>query len=532
MTIKKEYWPKIELLFFTFITLANLVPFISTKFFPSLDGASHLSNANIINQIVIYHNELFRQFFQINPEPVPNWTSHLLLAILGLVIPAFLAEKIIIAGLLIGIPFAFRGLMKILKPENISISYLIFPFTHSMFLFFGFFNFCIGVLFLMITLRYWLLKQDNMKGLKDFLILVCFIFITYFSHIVVFGILLILVAIQIIARNFSGFLNNKTTRPAVIRDFFRQVITIVLASIIPLLLFVYFFISRPGTRNISFLPKAQLLEFLYQIRPLISFNAYKEGSFTLIFFCLLVGLVISGLLILVFRQFKSQAGSSNTNSQWLLPSVIILLFLYFILPDAYGTASYTNLRLGFLFFLLVILWISILPLPKWAGILAAAIAIVINVIMIEFNKPILKEFDQMVKASNKAAEFIPPNSLVLPIYVMDNWFTGHFVDYLAIDKPILMVYNYECETGYFPVKWNKSAKPNYYIGNLSDTAHYINFELIKGRESLKVNYIYILGQYNPEENWFFRKLDNILHSSYTPVYSKDNFCLYQAVSTY
>lgn len=530
--IRKLPWPKIELLFFTFITLANLIPFVSTKFFPSLDGASHLSNANIINQLLVFQNDLFRQFFQINPEPVPNWTSHLLLSWFGLILPAFLAEKIIVISLLLGLPFAFRSLMKSLDPENISLSYLVFPFTHSMFLFFGFFNFCIGIVFFMITLRYWLVRHGIIKGLKEMFILFFFILITYFSHILVFGVLLIVIAVHIIADTLPGLFRNTMERKKLFRDFFRKTGIITMVSAIPLFLFVYFFMSRPGIREISFLTKSQLLEFLYRIRPLISFNPEKEGIFTIIFFGLLVFLILTGILIIAYRFFSLKNRKVNPNSEWLIPSIFILVVLYFFLPDAYGTASYTNLRLGFILFLLTILWISTFPLPRWMGIMAAATAIAVNVMMIEFNKPLIREFGKMAEDCNKASQHIAPNSLVLPIYLMDNWFTGHFVDYMAVDKPILMVYNYECETGYFPVIWNTSTKPNYFIGNPSDSSHYINFALSGERKSLKINYIFVMGKIDPGKDWFFSMLDKILVKTYVPVYSTEFCCLYQSLTIY
>jgi len=120
-------WQRAELLVFTLITIVNILPFISTWFFPSLDGASHLSNSNIINQLVFHHNSAFQQFFRLNPEPVPNWTSHLLISLFTLIMPAFLAEKILILILLAGIPFAFRNLMQTISPKKLPFQFPDFP---------------------------------------------------------------------------------------------------------------------------------------------------------------------------------------------------------------------------------------------------------------------------------------------------------------------------------------------------------------------------------------------------------------------
>ena len=128
---------------------------------------------------------------------------------------------------------------------------------------------------------------------------------------------------------------------------------------------------------------------------------------------------------------------------------------------------------------------------------------------------------------NKAADYVAPNSLVLPIYCMDNWFSGHFVDYLAVDKPIVMVYNYECLMGYFPVIWNEKEKPNYYMGDPANPSVFIDFELTKGRKSLPLDYVFIVGQLDPEKDWFFSKLHRVLTEKFTRVYATEGCSLYR-----
>jgi hypothetical protein len=120
--LKTKKGQRTELIIFAVVTIASMVPLLTTRFFPSMDGASHLSNANIINQLLIYNNKLFQQFFLLNPEPVPNWTSHFMLAFMQLIMPAFLAEKILVILLLAGMPFAFRALLKTISPGNILYS--------------------------------------------------------------------------------------------------------------------------------------------------------------------------------------------------------------------------------------------------------------------------------------------------------------------------------------------------------------------------------------------------------------------------
>ena len=532
-------WQRAELLIFTAFTILNLLPFVATRFFPSMDGASHLSNSNIINQLMFHHNNLFSQFFMINREPVPNWTSHLVISLLTLVMPAFLAEKLLILVILGGIPFAFRNLMQTISPKNHLYSFLIFPFTHSMFFFFGFFNFCMAILFLLITLNYWLRNENDYWNRRKVIIFILLVLATYFSHIVIFGLEMILVVLQVITNSAASLLCRKEDFRTIVTSLLKRVLVITLAGIVPLLLFVYFFYSRPGTREITFIARKVLVDYLATVRPLISLNPIIEAKYTVILNYLLIIPVAAGIAAFFYRVFRkffpgpATAGNTverllpGTRFWWLLISILCLLFLYFRLPDAYGTASYTNLRIAFVIFLVLFLLVSTFRIPWWIGLMAIAASIYVNTALIRYYTPSILDLSKLAVSCNKASDFVAPNSLVLPIYCMDNWFTGHFVDYLAVDKPIVMVYNYECESGYFPVKWNEKSRPNYYFGNPVKPDNYINFEITKGRPSLRLDYVFVVGQFDPQKDWFFAKLNRILTDDFTRVYATETCSLYK-----
>jgi hypothetical protein len=532
-------WQRAELLIFTILAILNMLPFVATRFFPSMDGASHLSNSNIINQLVFHNNSLFHQFFMINPEPVPNWTSHLLISLFTLVMPAFLAEKILIVILLLGTPFIFRNLVHLVSPKKTLFSFLIFPFTHSMFFFFGFFNFCMAILFFLITLTYWLRHEHHVWGVKQIITLAILVALTYFSHLVVFGTLLIAMFVHSVTGAVMAMLCTNKEYRNILQQFIKKTLAIALAAIIPTILFAYFFYSRPGTREITFIGRQELINFLVTVRPIISLNPAVEGKLTVILFSLLVALSGIGVvyfLIRLVRKFSTKTPTEpgtgiqllpGFNFWWLFSTMAVLIILYFKLPDAYGTASYTNLRIGFIFFLLVILWISTFRIPWYFGLIAAVTGLYVNTMLIRYYTPGINDLGKLAVSCNKAADFVSPNSLVLPIYCMDNWFTGHFVDYIAVDKPIVMVYNYECQSGYFPVKWNEKLKPNYFLGNPSTPEKYINFELTKGNPFLRLDYVFVVGHYDPNKDWFFSTLHKILTEDFVRVYEAENCSLYQ-----
>ena len=165
-------------------------------------------------------------------------------------------------------------------------------------------------------------------------------------------------------------------------------------------------------------------------------------------------------------------------------------------------------------------------MPQWIGIAASIGAMYVHVHLLGYYTPIVRDLGKMATACHKAADKIQPNSLVLPIYVNDNWFTGHFVDYISVDKPVLMVYNYECQTGYFPTLWNRESKPNFYLGSPSNPEACINFEENKGRPSLPLDYVFVVGNYDPAKDAFFSTLHRILQTDFIPVYTTQYCTLY------
>ena len=108
LNIKLLKIDKIEKWIFLLMTGINLFPVLIFKFFPTMDGAAHLYNSNLIGSLLFESNPQLNSFFCFNPEPVPNWTGHLFLSVFNCFLPAFIAEKVLLIFYFIGLPYAFR----------------------------------------------------------------------------------------------------------------------------------------------------------------------------------------------------------------------------------------------------------------------------------------------------------------------------------------------------------------------------------------------------------------------------------------
>jgi hypothetical protein len=264
----------LEHYFFLLVTIVNLVPVLSVEYFLTLDGPAHLYNSNLINILLTGKSELVSQYLMFNEQPVPNWTGHLILSMFNAVLPGIAAEKIFLCLYVAGLPLAFRAFVKKISPGNCLLSYLIFPFTYSFILYLGFYNFLIGVLFMFITLTYWLRNSDRLNVLR-FVILFLLITATYFSHIYAFGIMLLLMAIHTAFRTITEWMGpNGSLRPALLASLKRG-IWLLGASALTLVLF-YLYIKQERVVSHNYLPKEELVGYLKNLRPVISYNTDEE----------------------------------------------------------------------------------------------------------------------------------------------------------------------------------------------------------------------------------------------------------------
>src|SRR3954447_25399038 len=77
-----------------------LIPIWSVHHLPTVDGSSHVYNAEIIRQLVTGHDTVLTHAFRINPRPVPNWSGHAVLALLMMALPAPVAEKLLMTSII------------------------------------------------------------------------------------------------------------------------------------------------------------------------------------------------------------------------------------------------------------------------------------------------------------------------------------------------------------------------------------------------------------------------------------------------
>ena len=440
---------------------------------------------------------------------------------------------------MIGFPLSFRALIKTVSPDNILFSYLIFPFTYSFVFFLGFYNFCIALIFLLITLNYWLNNEENFSSIKNIFKLFLLVTLTYFSHIFVFGILMLLIGLHISIKIIIQLIENSNQTKRIIIDFFRKFGVLLLSAFIPLLLFSFYCYSRRFSESDIYINHTELIDWLKNIRPIIAFNFMVEEAYTKKIFYL----ILSICLIVIYNrvnEIKLNKGFSfradflsviksiiKVSDFWLFTSIIILL-LYFILPDSAGAGGFVSERVGLLFFLFLIIWTSTQHLQKWFILLIIGIVLYFNFKLNIYYSSEIKNLNKVAIECNDASKYILSNSVILPLNYSDNWQHEHFSNYLGIDKPMVILENYECATGYFPLKWNEKSIPNAILSNISLNDNLcLQWKRNTQNPPIIIDYVFILGDMEAKTDSCDQIIKQNLFKYYTLIYRSEICKLYK-----
>src|SRR5215217_3954156 len=106
------------------LIILHLTPLWTTRYFPSQDGPSHLENAQLLLKFFRHDPGRFRDFYTLNPEPIPNFLGHATLASLMVFTPPLSAEKLLLTAYVVLLAVAARYAIRAINPNNDALALL------------------------------------------------------------------------------------------------------------------------------------------------------------------------------------------------------------------------------------------------------------------------------------------------------------------------------------------------------------------------------------------------------------------------
>lgn len=521
----KTYYHKIELLIFVGLLLSNCSLLFITKYFPTHDGGAHAYNTNIIYNLIFEKNSIYHQFYKLSHEVLPNWISYFFLLSLKPFISFELAEKLLLLLFFALTPIVFRILVKFFNPNNIELTYLIFPFLHFSLLYMGFFNFFCGILLFLVTTTYYLHIPDKFRVKHQFFLFICML-ATFFAHIFCLVAILLFIFTHTI---YYFILNYKKTGSIGVYKWFKRLILLVFLPSVVIFYWVYqYFSKRPSEGKETFLNSDDIIKMITELRPLIAFGD-GEQKYTIILFFAISLLFISAISLKVYCIIKNKSFSNSLhNNDIFLALGVLFALLAFVLPNEDGYGGYITLRLIYFMFLFIIVWIATNSIRRIIWIPCMLIFLGSHFFLLKEKSNGVKFLNAQIKKLEIPMKLIENNKILIPTYWAQDylWQGYHFNNYIAANKNIMILENYEADTKYFPVLWKENFIPYVEIdGSNNDSSCHGWKSGPKHRRHQKADYVLFFGEQS--KNDCYSKLIETVSKKYSLIYIKDDIRLYK-----
>ena len=513
---------RLEPLLFFSCTVVACFQFWSLPFFYTLDGPAHIYNAKLIAELWQEPNSPLYQVFNFNPTFVPNWIGHLILIFLNVFYTPEDSNAILLSLCLIGIPFSFRLLVSKISPENQSISWLTIPISQNTLMYLGFFNFQIGITILLLTLSqlYQFYQNPKFSWIKILLFFLLFLLL-YLSHLFVLFIALgIGISLPLYQIIIKANINHKIV--------LKKALAISLVALPFFLLTLSYFLNNSPSLTKTYLSPSTLNSYIENFVILDSYIPEQESIFNYkvkaIFYILFIIVIYQKISSII----KNAKLSFNIDDFWLFLAISFLT-LYYILPDSDGKAGYISFRLIIFLLLFFLIWASTRKIENWFKI---CIGLVIFFVQTDRNNYVFKIQTQLNEFTYEAkivSSFIPKNSVVLPLNFTSNWLLSHQSNCLALSKNLLILENYECSTGYFPITFSPSI-PNYSLGDIpASSIPSCGISSNNNARFSPIDYVFITGNETIVNDPQTIQIKNTLRNNYKLICKTNNCKLFKKI---
>jgi hypothetical protein len=453
-------------IFFMLLLALHLVPIWAFTHFPSEDGPSHINNANVIRAYHHPDRAIFRAYYVLNRRPMPNWFSHIVMAELMAIVPALIAEKILLSGYILLLPLALRYVCRTLRPGAESFAFLAFPFIYNFPFHKGFYNFSYSLPLGFFVIGYWL-KYHERFALREAVALGGLSLVLYFCHIVSLGMAYIAIAllgIWLIACDLRHQLRERQGDCQKLWQLCRTRLLIPFGVSLPSLLLAALFPVQGDMLEFGTTPFLDSLKAFLNMSSLVS---------------LAPGIVwltraLTGLFALLCAVFLLSKIVQRRWHRWdgLLLVVLVYVVMYFAISEG---GFFLQSRLGLYPFLMLLPWFAAQAFDRKIQhivTLTQGISVAIALMLLGIYSTRYAALNDYLREYVSGAHLIEPNTTLLPLVFS---YTGYAEDgrplaskvgsfhfasgYIAAQRGIVNFDNYEANTHFFPVMFRPALNP-------------------------------------------------------------------------
>lgn len=458
---RTSYW--VIPLVFALLAVLRLYPIWAFDYFPSQDGPSHLYNARIMSEFG--REPIYAKYFAVRLSPAGNLSSHLWLAAIGPVTGAFMAEKLLLSGIVLSLPLLWLWFLFRLPNGKPELALVGFVLVMNLPLFMGFWNFCIGISlgFVLISVA---VQRQKPWGTWSAVGLGVLSGIIYASHAMAWAVMVV----SILLWWGAEFLLDPRQRTETDRSGLKERGRILRvakygALLWPLLLLIWYLALKEMNPPLHGIPFIERVWFLFGGGIL---SGGTLDSMPVVRSVYVLGLIaIGSAAILSRRRYWRGPAASDVLGLVALGTGALTL----VLPDTLGSMVYATPRLALLSALFFVVWLGAQPLNKRWRLTVVIFSVAVAGMQAARQIPAIAGWQPAIREIASLEQEMAPGSVVISLQA--NARTNgpnnpllHAVGYWQ--RNYINVKNFEAVAPHFPVRFVDGQGPNGPLGELGD----------------------------------------------------------------
>ena len=373
-------------------------------YFVTADGATHVGGAAALADALFHRNGLAADFATIQILPLTNLIPELPLAILGQWIGPQWAEKVVVAGYVVGLPAATVYAIRGVEPKRWWLAFVAIPLTFTFVLNEGLYNYCYGLIGLVIGAGF-VVRHRRRWTLRSTVGLTALATLVYVAHVLPFAQLVLLFGIV-------GLFDWRASDAGWRLAGLRQVVPFAIAAAPGLALSAALIAAHtPTVGNSTFSPAVSLAFTLALAWGMVTFDV-REIAFTTV---LAATLAVLATLAAWGRLPLRNLRRVRSTDAYLLFGFAALVEVA-VIPSGMtlgSGGSFVAQRLGFVPVLGLLLWIADQRLPiRWPAILAVS-SVVAAVGLLALRLPAYITLSEQVEAYASVAPCLATDATML-----------------------------------------------------------------------------------------------------------------------
>lgn len=390
-----------ERLVFYGLLMVSLILVLVFEHLPTEDGPLHVANA-----AVFLHSEepVFDEHYEFDLVLVPNMLADLGLAAMLTVMSPALALKLVGFLLAAGFPLAVRWWLGALNPQMVWLATLSIPLAQGRLFYFGFLNFSLGVVLVVLTAGFWLhFIRGRSGGKLRWVGLTLLIALVYLSHPMPFLALLLILGASVL----DDALRAREERGAFWSALVRGLAPVLAVSAVPMVLLILF----AGGQESSIGYSTSLVDRVLAL-PVYVVAGLSEYEIP---FAALSSLSIAFVAVMTLRK----GGVPMRKSPAFLIATGLLIVIYLLVPDTIGEGSVILPRVALFATTLGLFWLARRSVPSWARLAALVATAVVVLGLAVVRLPFHAQLSENISEYLSGEVVLDPGSTVVPLWMTE-----------------------------------------------------------------------------------------------------------------